>query len=85
MRQNIELKNDLWDISGRSSLTEHGLKVLKDLDRVCLLKGDIFEVKSSRITDFNLGKNAVIRYIHKEIERELTEKKDNKAEHKEII
>jgi len=65
--------------------SEHGKKVLEDLDRECLLKGNIFDAGSSRITDFNLGKNAVIRHIHKEIERKITEKKDNKAQHKEII
>jgi len=65
--------------------SEHGLKVLKDLDDICKLNGNIFDADSSRITDFNLGKNAVIRHIRKEIEREITEKKDNKVKHKEII
>ena len=64
--------------------SEHGKKVLEDLNRICLYKGDIFDA-SPRKTDFNLGKNAVIRYIHNEIERNITEKTDNKAEHKEII
>ena len=64
--------------------SEHGKTVLEDLDRVCLLKQDTFNAESERITCFNLGKNAVIRYIHKEIERKITEEK-TKAQHKEII
>ena len=63
---------------------EFGKRILKDLDRVCSYHADLFDASSQRITDFNLGKNAVVRYIHKEIEREIKETKE-KAEHKEII
>ena len=64
--------------------SEHGKKVLEDLDRACMLNSDTFNPDSERVTCFNLGKNAVIRYIHKEINRKITEEK-TKAQHKEII
>jgi hypothetical protein len=65
--------------------SEHGTKVLEDLDKKCLLKGSgLFVSDNERQTCFNLGMNAVIRYIHQEIERNLTETEDNKAIHKEI-
>ena len=67
--------------------SEHGKKVLEDLDRQCFGRnsGNPFEPTSERQTCFNLGKNAVVRYIRQEIERNLTETEDNKAIHKETI
>lgn len=65
--------------------SEHGVKVLEDLDRKCLLKGSgLFVSDNERQTCFNLGMNYVIRYIRQEIERNLTEAEDKKAIHKEI-
>lgn len=61
--------------------TESGKKVLSILDRVCLFHGDIFVAESERITCFNLGKNADIRYIHREIERNLDEKPQETVRH----
>jgi hypothetical protein len=64
--------------------TEHGVKVLEDLDKQCLFTKDIFDPMSDRVTSFNLGKNAVIRYIHQEINKKLTEEENPIAIHKEI-
>lgn len=65
--------------------SEHGLKVLEDLDKKCLLKGSgLFVSDNERQTCFNLGMNYVIRYIRQEIERNLTEPEDKKAIHKEM-
>lgn len=66
--------------------SEHGTKVLEVLDTKCLLKGNgLYVSDSDRQTCFNLGMNSVIRFIHQEIDRELTEQDDNKATHKEIL
>ena len=65
--------------------SEHGIKVLDDLDRKCMLKGNgLYVSDNERQTCFNLGMNAVIRYIHQEIERNLTEPDSGKAIHKEL-
>ena len=65
--------------------SEHGQKVLKDLERKCMYKRTgIYQSNSQRQTDFNLGLHEVILYIHQEIERNLTETQDDKAVHKEI-
>jgi len=65
--------------------TEHGQKVLEVLDGKCFYKSDPYHADSERQTSYNLGKHAVILYIHQEIDRNLTEPDDNKAKHKEII
>ena len=66
--------------------TEHGQKVLEVLDGKCLLKGGgLFVSDNERQTCFNLGMNYVIRYIHQEIDRNITEVESGKAVHKEII
>jgi hypothetical protein len=66
--------------------SEHGTKVLEDLDRKCMLKGSgLYVSDNDRQTCFNLGMNQVIRYIHQEIDRNLTEEDTGKAKHKEII
>jgi hypothetical protein len=65
--------------------SEHGKKVLDDLDRKCkYARTGIYVSDSSRQTDFNLGMHEVILYIHQEIERNLTEPEGGKAIHKEI-
>ena len=65
--------------------SEHGVKVLDDLDRKGMLKGSgLYVSDNERQTCFNLGMNAVIRYIHQEIERNLTEPDGGKAIHKEL-
>lgn len=64
--------------------SEHGKAVLEDLDKRCKYRTDMFVALSGRVTDFNLGMNDVIRYIHAQIERNLTEPEDKKAVHKEI-
>lgn len=65
--------------------SEHGTKVLEDLDRKCMYKKTgIYKSDSQRQTDFNLGMHEVILYIHQEIERNLTEPEDKKATHKEV-
>jgi len=66
--------------------SEHGTKVLEVLDTKCMLKGSgLYVSDNERQTCFNLGMNYVIRFIHQEIDRNLTEKDDNKATHKEIL
>jgi len=66
--------------------SEHGTKVLEVLDSKCLLKGSgLFVSDNDRQTCFNLGMNYVIRYIHQEIDRNLTEPDSGKATHKEIL
>ena len=66
--------------------SEHGQKVLKDLDRFGFFsKPDkACSLTSPNATYFNLGKLSIVRYIHDEIECNLTETQDNKAIHKEI-
>ncbi len=65
---------------------EHGKKVLEELDRKCMLIGSgLYVSDNERQTCFNLGMNNVIRYIHQEIDRNLTEPDGGKAKHKEII
>jgi len=66
---------------------EDGNKVLKDLERYGFYeKPDLcFDPLSDRVTCFNLGKAAIVRYIHQEIDRDLTKTKDNKAVHREPI
>jgi len=66
--------------------SEHGAKVLEDLNRKCRHKRTgIYVSDNSRQTDFNLGMHEVILYIHQEIDRNLTEPDGGKATHKEII
>ena len=66
--------------------SEHGKKVLEDLDRKCMYKKSSSYVSASeRQTCFNLGMHEVILYIHQEIDRNLTEPDGGKAKHKEII
>ena len=66
--------------------SEHGTKVLEVLNSKCLLKGSgLFVSDNERQTVFNLGMNYVIRYIHQEIDRNLTEPDGGKATHKEIL
>lgn len=66
--------------------SEHGRKVLEDLDRQYnwLNPDRCYESESERNTCYNLGKLVVLRYIHSQIDAILTETKDNKAIHKEI-
>ena len=65
--------------------SEHGKKVLEYLDKRCKYRSDLFVANSQRVTDFNLGMNDVIRNIHQQIDRNLTEPDGGKAKHKEII
>jgi len=66
--------------------SEHGRKVLEDLDRKCMLKGSgLYVSDNERQTCFNLGMNNVIRYIRQEIDRNLNEPDGGKAKHKEIL
>ena len=51
--------------------SENGMKVLKDLDIKGLYHREIYVEESSRKTDFNLGANWVIRYIHSMIDKNL--------------
>ncbi len=65
--------------------SEHGTKVLEDLERKCMWKvAGAYKSDSDRQTCFNLGMHEVIIYIHQEIEKNLTEVEDNKAIHKEV-
>ena len=51
--------------------SEHGKIVLENLAKFCLEPAilHIFDVNSARKTDFNLGKNDVIRHIRCMLER----------------
>ena len=49
--------------------SEAGTRILKDLDGRLLYKRDLFDSCSARVTDFNLGMNAAIRYIHSWIDK----------------
>ena len=53
--------------------TADGQIVKKDLSRFCLLTSDIFDPDSARMTDYNLGANAVIRHIESQIDRPIDE------------
>jgi len=65
--------------------SEHGQKVLDVLNGKCMLKGSgLYVSDNERQTCFNLGMNYVIRFIHQEIDRNLTATEDNKAIHEEI-
>ena len=65
--------------------SEHGVKVLDDLDRKCMFKRTgLYVSDNERQTCFNLGMHEVILYIHQEIDRNLTEPDTGKAIHKEI-
>lgn len=65
---------------------EHGEKVLKDLDNYGFFNTPdrCFDAESQRVTCFNLGKLSIVRYIHDQIKKNLTETKDKKAIHEEI-
>jgi hypothetical protein len=62
-------------------LSDAGKKVLEDLDKRCLYRRDIFDVFSARATDFNLGLNAAVRYIHSWIEKNPDEPKPETVKH----
>ena len=64
--------------------SEHGQKILSILDDKCFYKSDPYHADSERQTSYNLGKHAVILYIHQEIDRNLTEPDTGKAIHREI-
>jgi len=65
--------------------SEHGQKVLQDLDVKCRYsRSGAYQSASERQTCFNLGMHEVILYIHQEIDRNLTATEDNKAVHEEI-
>ena len=65
--------------------SEHGTKVLEDLDRKCKYKRPgVYQSESERQTCFNLGMHEVILYIHQEIDRDVTKPEEIKAIHKEI-
>jgi len=51
--------------------SENGKKVLEDLDVKGLYHREIYVEESSRKTDFNLGANWIIRYIHSMIDKNL--------------
>ena len=53
-------------------------RVLKDLTKHCLGYDEsvIFDVNSARLTDFNLGKNDVIRHIKWMLKRKTEEKQE---------
>ena len=66
--------------------SEHGKTVLDDLDRYGFynMPDRCFDAENERITSFNLGKLSMIRYIHGQIDKDLTEKQEKKAVHKEL-
>jgi len=66
---------------------EHGERVLKDLDSFGFFKkpDKCFDPDNQRTTCFNLGKLAMVRYIHDQIKKNLTETTDNKVIHEDII
>jgi len=66
--------------------SEHGKKVMDDLDSFGFFRkpDKCCVIDSVNETYFNLGKLSIVRYIHDEINKNLTEEKDNKAVHKEI-
>lgn len=51
--------------------SENGKKVLGDLDVKGLYHREIYVEESSRQTDYNLGANWLIRYIHSMIDKNL--------------
>ena len=53
--------------------TANGQIVKKDLSRFCLANSDIFDPESARMTDYNLGANAVIRHINSQIDKPIDE------------
>lgn len=53
--------------------SEMGVRVLADLDRQCKYRKDLFDPDSERVTSFNLGQNASVRYIHSQIEKKMDE------------
>ena len=61
-------------------ISEHGKIVLENLSRHCLERNmlNIFDINSARRTDFNLGKNDVVRHIRCMLERK-TEPKQEKV------
>lgn len=59
--------------------SEAGARILADLDVQCLYRRDMFDVNSERLTSFNLGKNAVIRYIHSWMEKKIVEEPEQKT------
>ena len=64
---------------------ENREKALDALDKKCMYKRHgIYNSENERQTCFNLGMHEVILFIHQEIDREITEKKESKAIHKEI-
>jgi hypothetical protein len=54
--------------------SEVGVRVLADLDRQCKYRKDLFDPDSERVTSFNLGQNAVVRYIHSQMEKKTETK-----------
>ena len=54
------------------------MRVLNNLEKHCLGYDDsvIFDVNSARLTDFNLGKNDVIRHIKWMLKRKTEQKRE---------
>ena len=59
--------------------SEIGARVLADLDAQLLYRRDLFNENSARVTDFNLGKNAAIRYIHSWMEKQIVNEPEQKT------
>lgn len=71
-----ELKQRIIDFKVTFT-SEQGERVLKNLDSVGLYHRDIYQADSDRQTCFNLGMNAVVRYIHSMIEKKPDELKQD--------
>ena len=59
--------------------------VLNDLSKFCLENFDIFNKKSARQTDFNLGANSVIRYIRYMLKRKTEPKQETVISERKIL
>jgi hypothetical protein len=73
-----ELKQRIIDFKVTFT-SEQGARVLKNLDSAGLYHRDIYQADSDRQTCFNLGMNAIVRYIHHMIEMDPNEPKQNKV------
>lgn len=62
-------------------------RVLDNLMKYCLGYDDsvIFDVNSTRLTDFNLGKNDVIRHIKWMLKRKTEQKQETVISEREIL
>jgi len=59
--------------------SEIGARVLADLDVQLRYRRDIFDANSARVTDFNLGLNAAIRYVHSWLDKKVISEETEKT------